>query len=148
MSDYNLKGIIFIRYYVYINLFVKHTYIMFRIKDKIYCEKNNPEYFMMLVHFDTLVSYTMFLIDKNNFKEIYHFYNYMFEQYFPENIPNLNKIDYKSIFTGKYAKQSIEIYKNLLELWIILQEKTILDSEDIPALEKTQKSMLGLLKDF
>lgn len=121
---------------------------MFRIKDKIYCEKNNPEYFMMLVHFDTLVSYTMFLIDKNNFKEIYHFYNYMFEQYFPENIPNLNKIDYKSIFTGKYAKQSIEIYKNLLELWIILQEKTILDSEDIPALEKTQKSMLGLLKDF
>ena len=148
MSDYNLKGIIFIRYYVYINLFVKHTYIMFRIKDKIYCEKNNPEYFMMLVHFDTLVSYTMFLIDKNNFKEIYRFYNYMFEQYFPENTPNLSKIDYQSIFIGKYAKQSIEIYKNLLELWIVLQEKTILDSDEIPALEKTQKSILGLLKDF
>lgn len=148
MSDYNLKGIIFIRYYVYINLFVKHTYIMFRIKDKISCEKNNPEYFRMLIHFDTLVSYTMFLIDKNNFKEIYRFYNYMFERYFPENTPNLNNIDYKSIFTGKYAQKTIRIYKNLLELWIILQEKTILDSDEIPALEKIQKNISDLLKEF
>lgn len=121
---------------------------MFRIKDKIFCEKNNPEYFRMLIHFDTLVSYTIFLINTNNSKEIFHFYNYMFEQYFSENTPNLSKIDYQGIFIGKYAKQSIEIYKNLLEQWIILQEKTILDSDDIPALEKTQKSVLGLLKEF
>lgn len=121
---------------------------MFRIKDKISCEKNNPEYFRMLIHFDTLVSYTMFLIDKNNFKEIYRFYNYMFERYFPENTPNLNNIDYKSIFTGKYAQKTIRIYKNLLELWIILQEKTILDSDEIPALEKIQKNISDLLKEF
>jgi hypothetical protein len=121
---------------------------MFRIKDKLSCEKTNPDFFKMLIHFNILVTYTIFLIEKNSSKEIYHFYNYIFEQYFPENTPNLNNIDYKSIFTGKYAQKTIRIYKNLLELWIILQEKVRLDFEDMSVLKKVEKNISELLKEF
>ena len=118
---------------------------MFRIKDNIVCEKDNPKYLEMLVSFDFLVEYTLFLIEKSNSNDIFTFYNFLFEKYFPEKVPNLSNIDYEEIFLGKYAKKTSAIYKDLLDLWMILQEKTILDSEDIPKLEAVRKKIQKLL---
>ena len=120
-------------------------YTIFRIKDNIVCEKDNPKYLEMLVSFDFLVEYTLFLIEKSNSNGVFTFYNFLFEKYFPEKVPNLSNIDYEEIFLGKNAKKTSDVYKDLLDLWMILQEKTILDSEDIPKLEAVGKKIQKLL---
>lgn len=121
---------------------------MFKIKDKIICNKNNQDFFKMLIHFEILVTYTIFLIEKNNSKEIFHFYNYIFEQYIPEKVYNLDNIDYKAVFTGEYARESISIYTKLLELWKILQEKGMFDLEELDILKRTQKEIHKALKQI
>lgn len=120
---------------------------MFKIKDKIYCNRNNPKFFKMLVSFEILLAYSLFLIKNHESKGVYQFYNYIFEQYLPEKVVNLDKIEYRNIFLGDYADATITIYKNLLSLWVLLQEKTILDSTDLATLEKTYKLVVKTIRE-
>lgn len=120
---------------------------MFKIKDKIYCNRNNPKFFEMLVSFEILLAYSLFLIKNHESKGVYQFYNYIFEQYLPEKVVNLDKIEYRNIFLGDYADATITIYKNLLSLWVLLQEKTILDSTDLAILEKTYKLVVKTIRE-
>ncbi len=102
----------------------------------------------MLAHFEILLNYSIFLIEKCDSIGVFQFYNYMFEQYFPENVPNLNKIDYEDIFVGKYSKKSIDVYKKLLDLWILLQEKETFEDEELLWLQRIRGEVLELLKNF
>jgi len=119
---------------------------MFKVKDKIYCNKDNPEFLEMLVSFENLLDYSLFLIKNHESKGVFQFYNYIFEQYLPEKVVNLDKIEYKNIFLGDYADETITIYKNLLSLWVLLQEKTSFDSTDSATLEKTYKLVVKTIR--
>lgn len=108
---------------------------MSKIKASILCEKEDLVYFRMISEFGLLLEYTIFLIQRGSFNKIFEIYNYVFERYFPENVSSLDNIDYENTFLGKYSKETIEIFREMLELWIILQEKTYFDSEELKKLQ-------------
>lgn len=109
---------------------------MSKMKESILCEKDNAIYLRMLSEFSLLLEYTIFLIKIGSFNKIFEIYNYVFERYFPENVSSLNNIDYENTFLGKHAKETSEIYRGMLDLWIVLQEKTYFDGEEFRRLKK------------
>lgn len=109
------------------------------------CEKENIEFVKMMSNFEIMLDYTVFLIEKGKNENIFQIYNYVFEQYFPESTQTLNSINYDELFTGKYAEATIEIYKELLDLWMILQEKTVFNSEELSRLKLVHKKILEIV---
>lgn len=118
---------------------------MSKIKASILCEKEDLVYFRMISEFSLLSEYAIFLIKIGSFNKIFEIYNYIFEKYFPENVSSLDNINYKNTFLGKHAKETSEIYRGMLDLWIVLQEKTYFDGEEFRRLKNIYNKVEKLM---
>lgn len=121
---------------------------MAEIEISLLCDKNNSDFVRMLANFEILVDYSIFLIERKYSEGVFSFYNYVFEQYFPKKEVNLTKINYENIFIGEFAKQTIKIYKTLLDLWIGLQDKSIFDYTDLYSLKHVQSEIRKFQKEY
>jgi hypothetical protein len=109
------------------------------VKENFDCDFRNINFIEMVELFKILIECSIFLIEKKNFKETFLFYNYMFEKYLPESDSSLDDIDYGKLFIGKYAHETTDIYKRLLDLWMELQNKYSLSEKDILELKFDEK---------
>lgn len=121
---------------------------MASIETSLLCEKNNTDFIRMLANFQLLVDYSIFLIERKEPEKVFSFFNYVFEQYFPKNQVNLTNINYENIFIGEFAKQTIKVYKTLLDLWIGLQDKSIFDYTDLYSLKHVQSEIRKFQKEY
>ena len=105
------------------------------IKENFNCDFSNPEFLRMIHSFEVLVEYSILLVNKKKFKETFTFFNFILENYFPVGNVSLDKIDYGKLFVGKFAVQTRNVYKQLIELWMKLQNSWSLSDEDLPSLK-------------
>lgn len=111
------------------------------IQNNFDCSPDNPQFIEMVGSLKVLTEYTVFLIDKKHFDNIFLFFNFIFEKYFPESNVSLNDIDYQQLFIGKFAPETTIIYKRLLDLWMDLQEYNTFSEKDLTELKLLEQKL-------
>jgi hypothetical protein len=111
------------------------------------CDFKNKNFIELLFSLRLLLDYSIFLSERNNHKEVFSFYNYVFEKYLPEAF-NLSNVNYDELFICEFKDPFREIYKKLVELWIDLQEKWSFDVAQVDLMKKLLKQIIKITEDY
>ncbi|MGI5827536.1 MAG: hypothetical protein ACOX6V_00775 [Patescibacteria group bacterium] len=93
-----------------------------RIPNTFRCSARNPD-------FKTFLNYLIQILqpvietgkEANAVDAAFQTFSTSFEKVLPENNPNLSSIDYHLLFVGEFAPECRRLYKQLLEVWINIQ---------------------------
>ncbi len=110
------------------------------------CDFSNERFTEMVFSLKIMVEYAIYLIEGKKPKEYFLFYNYVFERYLPVETFNLGSIDYGKLFIGRHSVQFIKMYKELLSLWMVLQNKWSFDEMDRQKLRDILRTLTELTK--
>lgn len=93
------------------------------------CDSLNPEYNFFLGYYLGLIEFCISLttINVDSSKKVF---SSIFESDLPHSNTTLNDIDYSTVFQGKLNEKTTEIYKEMLSLWMEVQNDQIPGKED------------------
>jgi len=104
------------------------------------CDFKNKDFVELIFCLKLLLEYSIFLTENGKSKEVFQYYNYVFEKYLPES-SNLSKVNYNNLFLGKYHESFSIMYRDLVFLWMKLQDNLGFLTSDIETMRVLYKKI-------
>jgi hypothetical protein len=88
------------------------------ISENFECSKNNLHFIELLGFLEGLLDTVIYIAqEEENINWALKIFSYSFNNLLPKSVNNLNSINYKKIFFGRYSTKFILLYSQMIEIW-------------------------------